>query len=158
MSNSGPPLAPSEIERVVRGARALYMGGHGGWTDCFLAIAYGEAGELDRVMPQAVPSHITEEAMRGWERYYALKAQPSSALADDVLVDSWTVYDSVASLLGISFEHVDVVTRCFDTDPETFTAELVRWLRDRGANAHVVLGLVACEAEAGGPRDQRLGP
>jgi hypothetical protein len=124
------------LDRVLAGVRALYM--KGGWDECFLALAYGELGELSRLMPEAAPKHISEKAMRGWERYYSLKAQPSP-FADSVLVESWTEYDEVASLMGLNFDHVDVLTRYFDSDRETFTAELLGWLDERGVNAATVL-------------------
>ena len=38
------------LDRVVAGARALYLGDRG-WSTCFLAMAYGEVGEPEHLVP-----------------------------------------------------------------------------------------------------------
>src|SRR5205085_8130648 len=99
------------LDRVVAGARALYMDERG-WNDCFLALAYGEAGGLKRVVAKAMPD-------------------------DEEPADTWT--ESVSRILGITVDEVDVITHYFDTDRDGLLSELVQWLDSRNANAATVL-------------------
>jgi hypothetical protein len=114
------------IHRVVAGARALFLGDHG-WEDCFLALAYGEAGELQRVVLRAVPAQL---------------------LADDPLAEDWGWSHSVSRILGISVEDVDFFSLYFSSNRKDFTAQLVQWLQARGVNAAVVLAGARREADA----------
>jgi hypothetical protein len=136
-----------DLDRVVAGVRSLFMQ-QGGWNECFLALAFGEPGSLDRAIPDVVPEHIREAELRRWNRYYSGKIPMTTVLADDVLVDSWDTSNRVSYLLGISVGQVDLIVCYFDSDRKGFTGELLRWLQARNVNAATVMAEAAREARA----------
>lgn len=86
-------------------------------------MAYGEAGELSRGMPEG---------------------GPKAKIANDLLVKS---DQTVSRLLEIDAEHVRVIVFYFDVDPEGFKAELERWLQARNVNVATVTAEAQREAQ-----------
>jgi hypothetical protein len=117
-----PAFTSLGLDRVAAGARALYMDNRG-WNDCFLALAYGEAGDLTRRVDESVPD-------------------------DDELAATWSFTESMSRLLGLTVEEVDVVIQYFDTDRAGLLSELVQWLDSHNVNAATVLAQAQCEVES----------
>ena len=134
------------LDRVVAGARSLFMD-DAGWDDCFLALAYGEVGELQRMIPRAAPYHVIEARMRRRMRLFSKKVPGAQIWVDDVVDEAWTTSHSVGRLLGISVEQVDLVSNYFDDDRDGFASQLTQWLQARGVNAAVVMREAQREAE-----------
>jgi hypothetical protein len=123
------------LDRVLAGVRSLYMQRRG-WQDCFLAMAYGEAGELSRLIHEHSPKYTGKPSKDALEE---LKAK----IADGLLVKS---DKSVSRLLNIAAEHVRIIVVHFDADPQGFAAELESWLQERNVNAATVMAQARREA------------
>jgi len=82
------------ISRVVAGARSLYLR-PAGWMTCFLALAYGDAGELSRAIAESLPDE---------------------AEANDDQLSEDHFFGGVEGVIGIDGEHVATIVGCFDSD------------------------------------------
>ena len=114
------------MARVVAGARALYLR-PAGWMTCFLALAYGDAGELSRAIAEGLPDE-------------------AEASDDQLTVDHY--FGGVEGLIGIEGEHIATIVGYFDSDRAGFMDELRRWLQSRGVSVTTVLALAQRDAEA----------
>jgi hypothetical protein len=94
---------------------------------CFLALAYGDAGELSRAIAESLPDE---------------------AEANDDQLSEDHFFGGVEGVIGIDGEHVATIVGCFDSDRDGFMAELRRWLQSRGVSVATVLALAQRDAEA----------
>jgi hypothetical protein len=147
----GPDESPLQVaftdlglDRVVRGARALYAG-ESSWNGCFLAMAYGERGELVRQSHEAAPARVRTAKERAANRLFS-KTVDTKVYADDVILDWWTTERRVSTLLGISIDHVQTIVESFDSDRHGFTTELTQWLESRGVDSASVLATARHDA------------
>jgi hypothetical protein len=118
-----------------------------GRDSCFLALAYGDVGELWAAIPLAIPHQVLEDRMRKGMSCFFRTVPRTPVFVNDVVDQAWSTSHSVSRLLGISAEQVDVISDYFEDDREGFTAHLAQWLQGRNVNAAIVIREARREAE-----------
>jgi len=119
------------LDRVVAGVRSLHMQGRA-WHDCFLSMAYGDAGELSR--------DIDKRASQ-WGKVSKWTLEELVKELNDTIARGLTSEYArhVSDLLQIDVQHVEVIADQLNADPEGFTAALESWLQGRNLNAATVV-------------------